>query len=156
MSIRRCLTLLRSAGFGVLVIVATATVGIIGAGAADMARSHESEPPGAVESQDSDYEIKTKVELRLQLEDDIHWQNLAIEVSQGDMTLNGMVRTMEEKSLATKLAATVPGVKSLKNRIIVNPELPRLQDNERAHIETTARDRVIEGQERLRDKQIMP
>ena len=137
-------------------IVAIATVGIIGAGAADMAGSPDVTPPSEREFQDSDYELKTKIEVRLQLEDDIHWRNLSIEAGQGDVTLNGMVRTMEEKGLATKLAATVPGVKSLKNRIIVNPELPRLQDEERSHIEMTSRDRVIEGQERLKDKQIMP
>ena len=110
----------------------------------------------AREAYDSDYQLETTIEKRLRLEDDIHWRNLSIEVSQGQVILNGMVRTKEEKGLATKLAVTVPGVESLRNRIIVNNELPRLKDNNHPHIETTNRDRVIEGQERLKDKQIMP
>lgn len=147
---------IRHATVGVIIIVATAGVGIISAGAADITRSQTPSIPYGIGPVDSDYEVKTKVEVRLRLEDDIHWRNLAIEVAHGEVTLNGMVRTMEEKGLATKLAATVPGVRSLKNRIIVNPTLTRLQNTERAHIETTTRDRVIEGQEGLKDMQIMP
>lgn len=110
----------------------------------------------AMKGANPDYEVQTRIEKRLRLEDTIHWRNLSVDVTQGKVTLDGMVRTMEEKGLATKLAVTVPGVEALMNRIIVNPELPALQEKEEPHIETTSRDRVIEGQERLKDKQILP
>lgn len=110
----------------------------------------------AMKGDNPDYEVQTRIEKRLRLEDNIHWRNLSVRVMQGNATLDGMVRTTEEKALATKLAATVPGLESLKNRVIVNPELPTLQDQEEPHIEMSSRDRVIEGQERLKDKQIMP
>lgn len=148
----------RVSGASKFVLAGTATLVLTVLGAPAGIQAEESSEPRARQAQTSDYHIQAKVEKRLRLEDDIQWRNLAVQVKDGMVTLNGMVRTMEAKGLATNLASTTKGVKALRNNIIVNPHLPPVgdEDGERSHVETITRDRVIEGHERIKDVQLMP
>ena len=126
------------------------------AGQVEIAKDEEGPQPPAMESVSWDYELKSRLEKRLRLEDDIQWNNLSVQVNDGHAILHGTVSTMEGKGLATKLASTVPGVTQLENRIIVDPRLSSPEKMNRPHIEPTNRDRVLEASESLKDQQIMP
>lgn len=67
-----------------------------------------------------DEQVKYKVEERLRTDGRIDWEVLAVEVQQGFVTLYGEVLTADQKGLASLIASTVPGVRELANRIIVN------------------------------------
>jgi len=102
----------------------------------------------------SDEQIQSKLELALRLDGRINWQLLAIRVQEGKVDLMGEVRTPEEKGLATEIASTVDGVKTITNQIIVTPDLP--PETPRAHIEERTREHVLEGPGALKDRQLQP
>lgn len=110
----------------------------------------------AMESRNSDYEIKSRIEKRLRLEDDIQWSNLSVHVNEGHVILNGIVSTLEDKALASKLATTVPGVTELENRILLDSRVSHHETTKPPHIETKTRDRVLERPGPLEDRQLMP
>jgi osmotically-inducible protein OsmY len=106
------------------------------------------------DARSSDEQIQSKLELALRLDGRINWQLLAIRVQEGKVDLMGEVRTPEEKGLATEIASTVDGVKTITNRIIVTPDLP--PETPRAHIEERTREHVLEGPGALKDRQLQP
>jgi osmotically-inducible protein OsmY len=71
----------------------------------------------------SDEQVKYKVEKRLRTDGRIDWEMLDVEVQQGFITLYGEVLTEDQKGLASLIASTVPGVRELANRIIVDRAL---------------------------------
>lgn len=104
----------------------------------------------------ADEMLRSRVEKRLRLDDRISWENLKVAVEQGQVTLHGVVKTPEERGLAANIASTIPGIDALINRVVVEPDPAKRKDQQPTHIENETRDRVIEGQEGLKDKQIMP
>ncbi|MDF0642653.1 MAG: BON domain-containing protein [Nitrospira sp.] len=72
------------------------------------------------EQAQSDEQVKYKVEERLRTDGRIDWEVLDVEVHEGQATLYGEVLTEDQKGLASLIASTVPGVKKLNNRIIVD------------------------------------
>ena len=68
----------------------------------------------------SDEPLKYAVEVRLRTDGRIDWEVLDVDVRQRHVTLYGEVLTQDEKGLATLIASTVPGVKSMTNSIIVD------------------------------------
>jgi hypothetical protein len=71
----------------------------------------------------SDEQVKYTVEERLRTDGRIDWEMLDVEVQQGFVTLYGEVLTEDQKGLASLIASTVPGVRELANRIIVDRAL---------------------------------
>jgi len=72
------------------------------------------------EQAQSDEQVKYKVEERLRTDGRIDWEVLDVDVQQGQVTLYGEVLTEDQKGLASLIASTVPGVRKLANRIIVD------------------------------------
>ena len=72
------------------------------------------------EQAQSDEQVKYTVEERLRTDGRIDWEMLDVEVQQGFVTLYGEVLTEDQRGLASLIASTVPGVRELANRIIVN------------------------------------
>lgn len=68
----------------------------------------------------SDEQVKYKVEERLRTDGRIDWEMLDVDVQRGQVTLYGEVLTEDQKGLASLIASTVPGVRELANRIIVD------------------------------------
>ncbi|MEO8340092.1 MAG: BON domain-containing protein [Nitrospirota bacterium] len=73
----------------------------------------------------SDEQIKYTVEEQLRTDGRIDWELLDVEVQQGFVILYGEVLTEDQKGLASLIASTVPGVKELDNRIIVDRALSK-------------------------------
>ncbi len=73
----------------------------------------------------TDEAIRANIEKRLLMDERIDWELLQGEVNQGHAILYGEVRTPQEKGLASLIASTVPGVKGLTNRIIVEPAMAK-------------------------------
>jgi osmotically-inducible protein OsmY len=71
----------------------------------------------------SDAQVKYKVEERLRTDGRIDWEILDVAVLRGQVTLYGEVLTEDQKGLASLIASTVPGVRELANRIIVDRAL---------------------------------
>jgi len=103
-----------------------------------------------------DQVIQLNVEKRLRLDDRIAWGSLVVHVQQKKVLLFGEVRTVEEKGLATGIASAIPGVQALYNKIIVDPNLPIGSDSSKGVIDSPGRDKIIEGPNELKEKQIMP
>lgn len=104
----------------------------------------------------ADERRRSRVEKRLRPDDRISWENLKVAVEQGPVTLHGVVKTPEERGLAAHRASTIPDIDALINRIVVEPDPAKRQDQQPTQIDNETRDRVIEGQEGLKDKPIMP
>ena len=106
-------------------LVVVVSVCMSGAGA--LAReSPMSAPPIAqliADQAQSDEQVKYTVEERLRTDGRIDWEILGVEVQQGFVTLYGEVLTEDQKGLASLIASTVPGVRELANRIIVDRAL---------------------------------
>jgi osmotically-inducible protein OsmY len=68
----------------------------------------------------TDEQVKYKVEERLRTDGRIDWEVLDVDVQRGQVTLYGEVLTEDQKGLASLIASTVPGVRELANRIIVD------------------------------------
>ncbi|MDE3041854.1 MAG: BON domain-containing protein [Nitrospirota bacterium] len=68
----------------------------------------------------SDEQVKYKVEERLRTDGRIDWEVLDVDVQRGQVTLYGEVLTEDQKGLASLIASTVPGVREVANRIIVD------------------------------------
>ncbi|MGH7184143.1 MAG: BON domain-containing protein [Nitrospiraceae bacterium] len=72
------------------------------------------------EQAQSDEQVKYKVEEQLRTDGRIDWEVLDVDVQRGQVTLYGEVLTEDQKGLASLIASTVPGVRKLANRIIVD------------------------------------
>ena len=68
----------------------------------------------------SDEQVKYNVEERLRTDGRIDWEVLDVDVQRGQVTLYGEVLTEDQRGLASLIASTVPGVRELANRIIVD------------------------------------
>ena len=68
----------------------------------------------------SDEQVKYKVEERLRTDGRIDWEVLDVDVQRGQVMLYGEVLTVDQKGLASLIASTVPGVREVANRIIVD------------------------------------
>ncbi|MDE3220204.1 MAG: BON domain-containing protein [Nitrospirota bacterium] len=68
----------------------------------------------------SDEQVKYKVEERLRTDGRIDWEVLDVDVQRGQVMLYGEVLTEDQKGLASLIASTVPGVREVANRIIVD------------------------------------
>ncbi len=68
----------------------------------------------------SDEQVKFRVEERLRTDGRVDWEVLDVAVQAGEVTLYGEVLTEDQKGLASLIASTVPGVRELVNRIIVD------------------------------------
>ncbi len=71
----------------------------------------------------SDEQVTYTVEARLRTDGRIDWEMLDVEVQHGAVTLYGEVLTEDQKGLASLIASTVSGVRTLANRIIVDRAL---------------------------------
>jgi osmotically-inducible protein OsmY len=77
------------------------------------------------EQTQSDEQVKYTVEERLRTDGRIDWEVLDVDVQRGQVTLYGEVLTEDQKGLASLIASTVPGVKELTNRIIVDSPISK-------------------------------
>jgi osmotically-inducible protein OsmY len=75
------------------------------------------------ESNMSDEMVQSKIELQLREDGRINWEVLRVNVDQGNVTLFGEVASPEEKGWAETIASTVPGVRSVRNNVIVDSAL---------------------------------
>jgi osmotically-inducible protein OsmY len=73
-----------------------------------------------VDPAQSDEQVKYNVEERLRTDGRIDWEVLDVDVQRGQVTLYGEVLTEDQRGLASLIASTVPGVRELANRIIVD------------------------------------
>jgi osmotically-inducible protein OsmY len=112
------------------------------------------ESPNPTDIRSSDEIIQSKLEEALRLDGRINWQVLEVKVAQGNVGLFGEVRSPEERGLAGHIASTIPGVRAIRNQIIVNPALPPQSGH--GHIEEQTRKQVLEGPGPLEDRQILP
>ncbi|MDF0653089.1 MAG: BON domain-containing protein [Nitrospira sp.] len=71
----------------------------------------------------SDETIQSKIELQLRKDGRINWEVLRVKVDKGNVTLFGEVASPEEKGWAEMIAGTVPGVRSVRNDVIVDTAL---------------------------------
>ncbi len=90
------------------------------------------------------------------MEGRIRWDQLKVESHGGQVTLYGIVKSNEERGFAEKAASTVPGVEAVVNKLIVEPAMPDSGHAPNARINEESRDRVMEGPEGLKDRQILP
>ncbi len=136
-----------------------AMVAVLGAAGAGVGAEGTPSPIPRSEgaSDRTDEALAATVEKRLRLEDRIRWKNIRVDVENGAVTLYGTVPTPEERGWAAKTAGTVPGVAAVTNRILVEPGHEGQDERrEAAHVEEQERDRVLEGQPGLKDRQILP
>lgn len=68
----------------------------------------------------SDEQVQFRVEERLRMDGRVDWEVLDVAAQGGEVTLYGEVLTEDQKGLASLIASTVPGVRELVNRIIVD------------------------------------
>lgn len=81
-------------------------------------------PFAATESNNmSDETVQSKIELQLRKDGRINWEVLRVNVNKGNVTLFGEVASPEEKGWAETIAGTVPGVRSVRNDVIVDKAL---------------------------------
>lgn len=71
----------------------------------------------------SDETIQSKIELQLREDGRINWEVLRVNVDKGNVTLFGEVASPEEKGWAETIVSTVPGVRSVRNNVIVDKAL---------------------------------
>jgi hypothetical protein len=112
--------------------------------------------PAVAVTEMQDETLESKVELRLRMEGRIRWDTLKVESDNGQVTLYGIVKSNEESGFAEKAASTVAGVKTVINKLIVQPGMPDPGQAPNATINEETRDRVIEGPPGLKDRQILP
>jgi osmotically-inducible protein OsmY len=106
-------------------LAAVVSVCLSGAGALASERPVRAHPRAHLiaEHAQSDEQVKYTVEERLRTDGRIDWEMLDVEVQQGFVTLYGEVLTEDQRGLASLIASTVPGVRELANRIIVDRAL---------------------------------
>jgi osmotically-inducible protein OsmY len=106
-------------------LAAVVSVCLSGAGALASERPVRAHPRAQLiaEHAPSDEQVKYTVEERLRTDGRIDWEMLDVEVQQGFVTLYGEVLTEDQRGLASLIASTVPGVRELANRIIVDRAL---------------------------------
>lgn len=81
-------------------------------------------PSVATESNNmSDETVQSKIELQLRKDGRINWEVLRVNVNKGNVTLFGEVASPEEKGWAETIVGTVPGVRSVRNDVIVDKAL---------------------------------
>lgn len=73
----------------------------------------------------TDQEIRNAVENELLFDRSVSLNNVDVEVSDGIVTVTGMVNNLLAKERAARLAETVKGVRSVVNQITVEPTIPR-------------------------------
>jgi len=69
----------------------------------------------------SDTEVAAAIKQRLAMDGRIDPTAVQVKVQDGNVTLQGTVRTIAEKALADHLVASTYGVKSLTNELVVHP-----------------------------------
>lgn len=112
------------------VVAATLLLGLLPAAARAQARPAASE---------SDAAAATEIERRFTVDRGINAQNVTIYVRDGVATLSGRVPEEDAKRRAERLAADVPGVERVHNRISVrsgvrlNEEAPPIPDRMPGH-----------------------
>jgi osmotically-inducible protein OsmY len=72
----------------------------------------------------SDNTIHDKVRLALAADTTVQGGGLNVEVREGVVTIEGKVRSDKAKEKATKLVKKVKGVKSVDNKLVVDPNRP--------------------------------
>ena len=65
--------------------------------------------------------ITSKVKAKLIGDSTVKARQVDVDTYQGVVQLSGFVDTQEQKDRAAQVAATVPGVKSVKNNLVVKP-----------------------------------
>jgi len=98
-----------------LVAAALAAALMLGAGAAE---GQAPDPAG-------DATISAAVEAVLWKERSLSGADIHVQSNSGEVTLRGFARTTEEIATATRLAKSVPGVRSVTNTIRVSITPPR-------------------------------
>ena len=77
-------------------------------------------PVAGAELTMTDESLQSKVQVQLEEDGRINWEVLRVAVDQGQVTLFGEVASPEEKGWAETIASTVPGVRSIRNDVIVD------------------------------------
>jgi hypothetical protein len=122
-------------------------------------RAEGTEEGGRAISQENDdaYALEAKVEQRLRLRDDLQWANLGVQAKGGHVTLMGEVATEQDRALATNIASTIPEVRALTNRIIVDPALSLDERADGNHLgERAGRNVILDGQQGVKRKEVLP
>lgn len=103
-------------------LAAGVSVCLSGAGALASERPVRAHPKAHLiaEQAQSDEQVKYRVEERLRTDGRIDWELLDVDVQRGQVTLYGDVLTKDQKGLASLIASTIPGVRELANRIMVD------------------------------------
>jgi hypothetical protein len=110
---------------------------------------------GAITSiKENDERLAAKIEEKLRMDERINWQMLQVKVKDGKVQLFGVVRTPEEKGLATVVVESQPGVSRVDNRIIVDAHAP--ETSKKQDLKEDSRPRVLEGEGQIKDQQILP
>jgi hypothetical protein len=110
---------------------------------------------GPLQKDDRDDEVLAgKLEEKLRMDERINWQLLQLNVKNGHVTLHGVVKTPEEKGLATLIAMSEPGVKGISNTVLVQENAPETQKKP----DLTEKDgkAVLEGEGQIKEQQILP
>jgi hypothetical protein len=78
-------------------------------------------PPPAPDPGQADLQLAALVEQRLAADPMLQTAVIEAEVSAGQVTLKGTVPTFRERARAIELALQVPGVKSVRPRLVLQP-----------------------------------
>ncbi|MCH8550400.1 MAG: BON domain-containing protein [Natronospirillum sp.] len=70
--------------------------------------------PAATASEASDDQIKGRVEAALMLSPVLSGRNITVEISEGMVTLSGVIGNSTERDLAQQVAASMPGVEGVE------------------------------------------
>ena len=110
----------------------------------------------AASTEREDQTLASKVELRLRMEGRIQWDTLKVESDKGQVTLYGIVKSIEQRGFAEKAASTVAGVNTVVNKLIVQPSMRDSDHPPNATLKEDTRDPVIKEPPGLKDRQILP
>ncbi|MFI5304788.1 MAG: BON domain-containing protein [Nitrospiria bacterium] len=78
-------------------------------------------PPTVMAKESGDLWIKTSLENMIEKDGHLDLSDIWIRCENGLVTIAGIVRTNEEKGMATELTIVIPGVTKLENLLTVEP-----------------------------------
>jgi osmotically-inducible protein OsmY len=101
-----------------------------------------------------DQRLAAVIEEKLRMDQRINWQMLEVKAEQGHVQLFGVVKTPEEKGLATRIVTSQRGISSVDDRIVVDPTAPETE--KKPDLKEDRRPRVLEGEGQIKHQEILP
>jgi len=103
------------------VVVDGRVVGIVSRGDLVKLLANAPSPPGGPTS---DSQLVTEMRARLAKEAWVSHHGIVVDAEQGELSIWGMVASEAEKSAVETMARSLPGVRSVRSRLLVESEVP--------------------------------